>query len=136
MEREISMMHPEIILYSLIASGVILLVWRKRKKFKKGVIVANTKYVKKTGYFKILNAKYHLYNILIKGACILLILVYAVLSARLYEVKKHDEEFNNRDIMLCMDFSGCVPDNPHCCHRRTSWHISSWTLRLSCSPCR
>ena len=29
-----------------------------------------------TGYFKILNAKYHLYNILIKGACILLILVY------------------------------------------------------------
>ena len=108
MESEISLMHPEIIMYSIVLAGLILLFWRRRKKFKKGVIVANTKYVKKTGYFKILNAKYHLYNILIKGACILLILVYAVLSARLYEVKKHDEEFNNRDIMLCMDFSGSV----------------------------
>ena len=108
MESEISIMYPEIILYALIIAGVILLIWRKKKKFKNGIIVANTKYVKKTGYFKYLNTKYHLYNILIKVTCILLILVYAVLSARLYKVKKHDEEFNNRDIMLCMDFSGSV----------------------------
>ena len=108
MKNEITMMYPEIIIYSLIISGVILLFWRKKKRFKRGIIVANTKYVKKTSYFKILNAKYHLYNILIKVACIIVIFVYAVLSARIYEVKKHDEEYNNRDIMLCMDFSGSV----------------------------
>ena len=108
MNGEISIMYPDIILYALIFSGVILLVWRKRKKFKKGVIVANTKYVKKTGYFKMLNAKYHLYNIIIKVVCILLILLYAVITARLYKNDKHEEEFNNRDIMLCMDFSPSV----------------------------
>ena len=101
-------MHPEIIMYSLVLAGVILLIWRRRKKFKKGVIVANTKYVKKTGYFKYLNAKYHVYNILIKVTCILVILLFAVITARLYKTKKHEEEFDNRDIMLCMDFSPSV----------------------------
>ena len=108
MEREILVMYPQIILYSLIFAGLFLLALRKKKKFKKGIIVANTKYVKRTSYFKILNAKYHLYNILIKITCIVLIFLLAVLSSRLYEVNKHDEEYNNRDIMLCMDFSGSV----------------------------
>ncbi len=108
MESEISLMHPEIIMYSLVLAGIILLVWRRKKKFKKGVIVANTKYVKKTGYFKLLNAKYHIYNILIKITCILIILLFAVITARLYKTKKHEEEFDNRDIMLCMDFSPSV----------------------------
>jgi hypothetical protein len=108
MGNEIAMMYPNIIIYALIASGVVLLVWRRKRKFKKGIIVANTKYVKKTGYFKLLNAKYHLYNILIKVVCIMIILLCAVVSARLYKVDKHDEEYNNRDIMLCMDFSGSV----------------------------
>ncbi len=110
MEREILVMYPQIILFSLVFAGILLLAWRKRKKFKKGIIVANTKYVKRTSYFKILNAKYHFYNILIKLVCIVLIFLLAVLSARLYEVNKHDEEYNNRDIMLCMDFSGSVSD--------------------------
>ena len=108
MESEISLMHPEIIMYSLVLAGVLLLFWRRKKKFKKGVIVANTKYVKKTSYFKILNAKYHIYNILIKVTCILIILLFAVITARLYKTKKHEEEFDNRDIMLCMDFSPSV----------------------------
>lgn len=108
MESEISIMYPEIIMYSVIAAGVLLLFWRKRKKFKKGIIVANTKYVKKTGYFKILNAKYHLYNIIIKVLCILIVLLFAVVTARLYKTDKHEEEFDNRDIMLCMDFSPSV----------------------------
>ena len=110
MESEISIMYPEIIMYSAIVAGFLLLFWRRRKKFKKGVIVANTKYVKKTGYFKMLNAKYHLYNIIIKVACILIILLYAIVTARLYKTDKHEEEFNNRDIMLCMDFSPSVRD--------------------------
>ena len=105
MEREILLKNPEYIIYALIAIGFVLLFWRKKKKFKKGVIVANTKYVKRTNYFKMLNAKYHIYNIIIKIACILLIVASSILTARLYEVKKHEETHNNRDIMLCMDFS-------------------------------
>ena len=105
MKNEITMMYPEIIIYSLIISGVILLFWRKKKRFKRGIIVANTKYVKKTSYFKILNAKYHIYNIIIKIVCIILIVVSAVLTSREYKVENHAETYNNRDIMLCMDFS-------------------------------
>ena len=106
--EEIEIMYPEIITYALIASGVLLLVWRKRKKFKKGVMVANTKYVKKTTYYKSLIIRYRFYNILIKALCILTILTAAILTARLYKTKKHEEEIYNRDIMLCMDVSGSV----------------------------
>ncbi len=105
MEGTILVEHPEIIMFALIAAGVALFFLKKKKKFKKGVIVANTKYVKKTGYFKLLNAKYHLYTILIKVICIILVFAIAVLSAQLYEMKQYKEEYNNRDIMLCMDFS-------------------------------
>lgn len=105
MKSEILIMYPEIIIYAIIATGVVLLFWRKKKKFKKGVVIANTKYVKRTKYFKFLNAKYRIYNALIKITCIILILIAAVLSARVYEVKTHEEKYNNRDVMLCMDFS-------------------------------
>ncbi len=105
MEGTILVEHPEIIMFALVAAVLVLFFFKKKKKFKKGVIVANTKYVKKTGYFKFLNAKYHLYTVLIKVVCIVLILAIAVLSAQLYEMKQYKEEYNNRDIMLCMDFS-------------------------------
>ena len=105
MEGKIGLIYPDIILYASVISILILFVWRKKKNFKKGVIVANTKYVKSTKYFKMLNAKYHIYTILIKVVCIILILISAILSARLFQIKKHYEEYNNRDIMLCMDFS-------------------------------
>ena len=106
--NEMEIMYPEIITYALIASGILLLVWRKRKKFKKGVMVANTKYVKKTTYYKSLILRYRFYNILIKALCILTILTAAILTARIYKTKKHEEEIYNRDIMLCMDVSGSV----------------------------
>ncbi len=105
---ELKVMYPEIIIYALIASGVLLLVWRGKKKYKKGILVANTKYVKKSKYYKFLSAKYHLYNILIKIVCILAIFASAYLTARIYKVDEHNEEYFNRDIMLCLDVSGSV----------------------------
>jgi len=105
---ELEMMYPEIIAYALIASFVLLLVWRGKKKFKKGVMVANTKYIKKTSIYKRMLVKYHFYNILIKATCILLIFVCAVLTTRINRTDRFEEEFNNRDIMLCMDVSGSV----------------------------
>ncbi len=106
--EEINMLHPEYIMYAVIASGIVLFAWKKRKKFKKGVIVANTKYVKKIDYYKALLAKYRIYNILIKIVCIVAIIISSVLSARIVETKKEEETTYNRDIMLCMDISPSV----------------------------
>ncbi len=104
------MMYPELIVYSIIGAFLILFVWRKRKKFKNGIIVANTKYVKKTRYYKSLMLKYRIYNILIKAVCVLLIITCAILTARIYKTDKEEKEEYNRDIMLCMDVSGSVWD--------------------------
>lgn len=104
------MMYPELIVYSIIGAFIILFVWRKRKKFKNGIIVANTKYVKKTRYYKSLMLKYRIYNILIKAVCVLLIITCAILTARIYKTDKEEKEEYNRDIMLCMDVSGSVWD--------------------------
>ena len=103
---ELEIMYPEIIVYSLIAAAVVLLVWRRKRKFKKGVIVANTKYIKNSKYYRRLLIKYRIYNILIKATCIIMIFVCAVLTARINKVENHEEEFHNRDILLCMDVSG------------------------------
>lgn len=105
---ELKMMYPEIIPYALLAAAVLLLVWRKRKKYKKGIQVANTKYVKKSMYYKFLFTKYHFYNILVKATCILAIFTAAYLTARIYKIDEHNEEYFNRDIMLCLDVSGSV----------------------------
>ena len=105
---ELELMYPQIIVYSLIASAVVLLVWRKKRKFKKGVMVANTKYIKNSKYYKRLIIKYRIYNILIKATCIIMIFVCSVLTARINKIENHEEEFHNRDILLCMDVSGSM----------------------------
>ena len=107
---EIKIFYPQIIGYALILAGVLLLVWRKRKKFRKGIVVANSKYLKKTAYYRYLLVKYHFLNIIIKAVCILAIFTSAYLTARLYKQDQHTEEFYNRDIMLCLDVSGSVWD--------------------------
>ena len=105
---EIKIYNPQIVGYALLLAGVMLLVWRKRKKFRKGIVVANSKYLKKTPYYRYLLVKYHFLNIIIKAVCILAIFTSAYLTARLYKQDQHTEEYYNRDIMLCLDVSGSV----------------------------
>ena len=106
MEGKITFMYPQVIFYAVIATIAVLLLSKHRKsEYKKGVIVANTKYLKSTKYFKYLNTKYYLISSLIKITCILLILATAILTARMHSTKKYTNEYNNRDIMLCLDFS-------------------------------
>lgn len=105
---ELELMYPQIIVYALITSGLVLFAWKKKNKFKNGVIVANTKYIKNSNYYKKIMIKYRIYNILIKIVCLILILGCAVLTARINIIKKHEEEFHNRDILLCMDVSGSM----------------------------
>ena len=105
---EAKLMYPMIIVYALILSFLILFVWRKKKKYKNGVMIGNSKYIKKNPYYKKILVKYRIYNILIKALCILIIFITAYLTARLYKTDKHEEKMYNRDIMLCMDVSGSV----------------------------
>ena len=105
---EAKLMYPMIIVYALILSFLILFVWRKKKKYKNGVMMGNSKYIKKNPYYKKILVKYRIYNILIKALCILIIFITAYLTARLYKTDKHVEKMYNRDIMLCMDVSGSV----------------------------
>ena len=107
---EIRIMYPEIISHSLIVAFIFLFAWRKRKKFKNGVIVANTKYVKGTPYYKLLKFKYVLYNFIIVVVCISLIGISATITARLYKEDRKEEikEYHNRDIILCFDLTSSV----------------------------
>ena len=106
---EFKLMYPKIIIYSIaIAYIIILVVWRKRKRYRKGVLVANTSYLKKSFYYRLLLGKYHIYNLLIKVVCMLLIVVTAFVSARIYHEDKFEEKHDNRDIILCMDTSGSM----------------------------
>ena len=105
---ELEIMYPRIIIYSLIISVGLLFVWKAQKNFKKGIIVANTHYVKSTKYYRQIMIRYRIYSILIKAVCFALIFACAFLTSRYYELHKMGEEVHNRDIMLCMDISGSV----------------------------
>ena len=107
---EFELMYPQIIVYSLIISFIMILFWRKKKKYKKGVLVANSSYLKKTKYYKLMLLKYRIYNVAIRVSCIVLIFLCAILSARIYHEDKFEERHDNRDIVLCMDVSGSVYD--------------------------
>ena len=104
---ELEIMYPEIITFSAIIVTIIFFL-RVDKKYKKGIIVANTKYVKNTSYYQKIMIRYRTYKILINILCIVLIILCAVLSSRFYSLYKVGEEVSNRDIMLCMDISGSV----------------------------
>ncbi len=105
---ELEIMYPEIIFLAIFITAISVFLKKKDNKFKEGIIVANTKYVKKTEYYKKILIKYRIYNVLIKIMCFMLVCLVAFLTSRYYEVKNIGEEINNRDIMLCMDVSESV----------------------------
>lgn len=105
---ELEIMYPGVVILSLVVLVACLFIWRGDNSFKKGIVIANTKYVKKTDYFKKLMIKYQIYNVIIKITYILLIVLCAILGARYHTIYTDGTEINNRDIMVCMDISGSV----------------------------
>ena len=105
---EMEIMYPEIIFLALFFALSVMFIKRKEKRFKDGVIVANTKYVKETTYYKNILVKYRVYNTIIKILCIVLIVACGILTSRYYTIYNEGEEINNRDIVLCMDISASV----------------------------
>ena len=104
----LKLMYPIIFILVLILIVVIFFVLKRFQGFKKGIIVANTKYVKNSTYYKELMAKYRIYKIITYTCCIAGIIISAILTSRLNYAQKHEEEVFNRDILLCMDVSQSV----------------------------
>ena len=105
---EINILYPLIIVATIIAIIAIFFILKKYQGYKKGVIIANTKYVKNTKYYKELMRRYKIYKIVLNVCCIVGILLSAVLTSRLNYAMRFEKDVFNRDIMLCMDVSQSV----------------------------
>ena len=105
-KTKVDIMYPEIIVYVLIAL-LLFRIYRRRVKYKKGVIVANTKYVKRTRLYKRIEKRYKLYSFLSKITCILLIIVCTIVTVRLYrqetQIIEKEKETVNAEILLCVE---------------------------------
>lgn len=102
---ELNIMYPLIIILALVAMIIVFFILKKRQGFKKGIIIANTKYVKNSKYYKKLMYKERIYKIIIHACCIIGIILSAILTSRLNYSERFEEDVYNRDILLCMDVS-------------------------------
>ena len=103
---EIEFLFPQIIIYSIIASIAFLFSFKKKDKFKKGILVANSKYIKRTKLYKKIMLKYRIYNYLIKAVCIVLIFICALMTSRMYGVADHEEVneiYDNADVYFYIE---------------------------------
>lgn len=82
-----------IVIYSIIIAIIILFVRKKPSKFKKGVIVANTTYLKRIKYYKQLLLKYRICNFIIIVSLFLVIIMSSALVSNIKVVK--DESYVN-----------------------------------------
>ena len=102
---------PILIVLTLIFIVIVLIIFRRKKdSYKTGSKIANTKFVKKSSYYKQLVLKYKVFGIVIIVTISLVLVVCSVLSARLQSVSSEDKKIYNRDIILCMDASGSMID--------------------------
>ena len=99
------LMNPEYIVYSLVIIIIIMFAWKKKANYKSGIIVANTKYVKNTGYYKSIMVKYRIYSVFVFICCISLIILGGILSARIFTRESKEEIVDNRDIVFCINSS-------------------------------
>ena len=105
---ELEIMYPEIIVFSILLALLPFFFKRREKNFKEGVIVANSRYVKNTNYYKNILIKYRIYYVIIIIFTICAVLISGIITSRYHTIYKVGEEVNNRDIMLCMDISESV----------------------------
>lgn len=91
---------------------ILLIIIRLKKpiRYNKGKKVANTKYVEEIPYYKEVMKKYKTLTYLIKGICIVAILMSLLLLSRPAEVDTTDSSLYSRDIFLCMDTSQSVDE--------------------------
>ena len=104
---EIEIDNINIIIYSMIIAIVILFIKKRPSRFKNGVIVANTKYVKNTKYYKKLLLKSRIFNFAIMISLFILVLMNSLILAKVkivnYKEETHKEIIPNNVMIYIED---------------------------------
>lgn len=83
---------------------------KKQATYKTGTKIANTSYIKENSYYKEKIKKYQLLSNILKGTCLLSIVISSLLLARVSKVDSVNNDQYKRDIFLCMDVSSSVDE--------------------------
>lgn len=103
-------MNIKVLYIGVILILLLLFIPFRKRKYKKGIKIANTKYVKAMSFYKRLLIKYRINLFLIILTFIVVLGSSFFLVARLIKVDEEVNEKYNRDIFLCMDVSPSVTD--------------------------
>ena len=103
-------MNIKVLYIGVILILLLLFIPFRKRKYKKGIKIANTKYVKAMSFYKKLLIKYRINLFLIILTFIVVLGSSFFLVARLIKVDEEVNEKYNRDIFLCMDVSPSVND--------------------------
>lgn len=100
-------LHKEYIIIGIILLLIIIFIPISKIKIKnkKSKIVANTRFIKNTKFYKNLDKKYKILTILTLVSFIIISLTSILLIARIQEASVEETEKSSRDIILLMDIS-------------------------------
>lgn len=104
-----------IIIFVIIGMIIACVFFFKKKQatYKTGTKIANTSYIKENPYYKEKLKRYQLLSNLLKGTCLLSIVLSSVLLSRVSKVDSVNNDQYKRDIFLCMDVSSSVDELNH-----------------------
>lgn len=105
------LMYPFLILVIIVILIFVLVIKNKKDdKYKNGIKVANTQYIKSIPYYKEIVKKQKFFSAIVICFAIISIIFSSILIARPVTSKVTEETKYSRDIFLCMDVSTSVND--------------------------
>lgn len=105
------LMYPFAILIIIVILIFVLVIKNKKDdKYKNGIKVANTQYIKSIPYYKEIVKKHKFFSAIVICFAIISIIFSSILIARPVTSKVTEETKYSRDIFLCMDVSTSVND--------------------------
>ena len=105
------LMYPFVILVLIVILIFVLVIKNKKDdKYKNGIKVANTQYIKSIPYYKEIVKKQKFFSAIVICFAIISIIFSSILIARPVTSKVTEETKYSRDIFLCMDVSTSVND--------------------------
>lgn len=103
--------YPIILIFGILFISIVLFFLKKYKsKYKMGIKIANTQYIKNTLFYKKIIKEYRIILLLSKTLCLFSIFLSLILLARPTIIKTNNYDKYNRDIILCMDVSLSVDE--------------------------
>lgn len=103
------LMYPFVILVIIVILIFVLVIKNKKDdKYKNGIKVANTQYIKSIPYYKEIVKKHKFFSAIVICFAIISIIFSSILIARPVTNKVTENTKYSRDIFLCMDVSTSV----------------------------